>query len=77
MSYVCVATIFSVLVPEGGKAVEKVDNLPVNEASEEDVYDIESLIAELKKLAPVNGRALLLFRDKCGCHVAKLEALGK
>ncbi|KAL9237590.1 hypothetical protein vseg_012119 [Gypsophila vaccaria] len=34
--------------------------------------DYECLRAELRKMAPPNGRAVLLFRSKCGCPVAKL-----
>ncbi|XP_074382039.1 uncharacterized protein LOC141723964 [Apium graveolens] len=60
----------------GGKDVEEVDNLPVKHASEEDDFDIEVLLAELKKRAPANGRGVYLFTDKCGCRVAKLEAWG-
>lgn len=61
----------------GGKDVEDVDNLPCKEASEEEDFDVECLMDELRKFAPVNGRALYLFRDNCGCRVAKLEAWGK
>ncbi|KAJ3676312.1 hypothetical protein LUZ60_003724 [Juncus effusus] len=38
--------------------------------------DYECLRAELRKMAPVNGRAVLLFRSRCGCPLAKLEAFG-
>ncbi|KAG6758929.1 hypothetical protein POTOM_035392 [Populus tomentosa] len=38
--------------------------------------DYECLRAELRKMAPPNGRAVLLFRSKCGCPVAKLEGWG-
>ncbi|PIA24763.1 hypothetical protein AQUCO_35100001v1 [Aquilegia coerulea] len=38
--------------------------------------DYECLRSELRKMAPPNGRAVLLFRAKCGCPVAKLEAWG-
>uniref|UniRef100_A0A6N2KNX2 Uncharacterized protein n=1 Tax=Salix viminalis TaxID=40686 RepID=A0A6N2KNX2_SALVM len=38
--------------------------------------DYECLRAELRKMAPPNGRAILLFRAKCGCPVAKLEGWG-
>jgi len=27
-------------------------------------------------MAPPNGRAVLLFRNRCGCPVAKLEGWG-
>ncbi|KAK3189947.1 hypothetical protein Dsin_029508 [Dipteronia sinensis] len=38
--------------------------------------DYECLRAELRKMAPPNGRAVLLFRARCGCPVAKLEGWG-
>ncbi|KAJ0243549.1 hypothetical protein HA466_0195910 [Hirschfeldia incana] len=34
------------------------------------------LEAELKKMAPINGRAVLVFRAKCGCSVGRLEVPG-
>ncbi|CAN6864968.1 unnamed protein product [Brassica oleracea] len=34
------------------------------------------LEAELKKMAPINGRAVLVFREKCGCSVGRLEVPG-
>jgi hypothetical protein len=38
--------------------------------------DYECLRAELRRMAPLNGRAVLLFRNRCGCPVAKLEGWG-
>ncbi|KAL0332082.1 UNVERIFIED_CONTAM: hypothetical protein Scaly_2109700 [Sesamum calycinum] len=34
------------------------------------------LEAELKKMAPPNGRAVLVFRARCGCSVGRMEVLG-
>lgn len=34
------------------------------------------LEAELKKVAPDNGRAILILRARCGCSVGKLEVPG-
>lgn len=34
------------------------------------------LEAELKKMAPINGRAILVLRGKCGCSVGRLEVPG-
>jgi hypothetical protein len=34
------------------------------------------LEAELKKMAPPNGRAVLVFRERCGCPVARIEIPG-
>nr|XP_043624958.1 uncharacterized protein At5g19025 [Erigeron canadensis] len=52
-----------------------VDDLPWKGGSETNP-DYECLRSELRKMAPVNGRAVLLFRLKCGCPVAKLEGWG-
>ncbi|XP_076925332.1 uncharacterized protein At5g19025-like [Bidens hawaiensis] len=54
---------------------EAVDELPWKGGSEANP-DYECLRTELRKMAPVNGRAVLLFRLKCGCPVAKLEGWG-
>lgn len=34
------------------------------------------LEAELKKIAPPNGRAVLIFRARCGCSVGRMEVPG-
>ncbi|KAL1824503.1 hypothetical protein DCAR_0312582 [Daucus carota subsp. sativus] len=34
------------------------------------------LEAELKKMAPLNGRAVLVFRARCGCSVGRMEVPG-
>ncbi|KAK7316350.1 hypothetical protein VNO77_35319 [Canavalia gladiata] len=36
----------------------------------------KELEAELKKMAPPNGRAVLVLRARCGCSVGRLEVLG-
>eukprot|EP01018_Ginkgo_biloba_P026409 Gb_24596 [translate_table: standard] len=36
----------------------------------------KELQTELRRMAPPNGRAVLLFRAPCGCPIAKLEAWG-
>lgn len=38
--------------------------------------DYECLTSELRKMAPTNGRAVLLFRARCGCPIAKLVGWG-
>ncbi|KAI3716482.1 hypothetical protein L1987_67393 [Smallanthus sonchifolius] len=38
--------------------------------------DHKELEAELKKMAPVNGRTVLIFRAPCGCPAGKLEVWG-
>ncbi|KAL6563439.1 hypothetical protein OROGR_002398 [Orobanche gracilis] len=38
--------------------------------------DLEELEAELKKMAPVNGRTVLIFRSPCGCPAGRLEVWG-
>ncbi|KAG5554812.1 hypothetical protein RHGRI_012392 [Rhododendron griersonianum] len=56
----------------GSRAVREIDELPWKGGSEGNP-DYECLRAELRKMAPPNGRAVLLFRAKCGCPIAKLE----
>ncbi|KAK6129258.1 hypothetical protein DH2020_036967 [Rehmannia glutinosa] len=34
------------------------------------------LEGELKKMAPPNGRAILVFRGRCGCSVGRMEVFG-
>ncbi|KAI4311232.1 hypothetical protein MLD38_036142 [Melastoma candidum] len=59
-----------------GKApVEAVERLPWKGGTENNP-NYECLRAELRKMAPVNGRAVLLFREKCGCPIAKLVGWG-
>lgn len=38
--------------------------------------DHKELEAELKKMAPVNGRTVLIFRAPCGCPVGRMEVWG-
>lgn len=57
------------------EAKKEIDDLPWKGGAEGNP-DYQCLIKELRRLAPTNGRAVLLFRAKCGCAVAKLEAWG-
>lgn len=36
----------------------------------------KELEAELKRMAPLNGRAVLIFRGRCGCSVGTMEVPG-
>ncbi|XP_006827280.2 uncharacterized protein At5g19025 [Amborella trichopoda] len=38
--------------------------------------DHKELENELRKLAPPNGRAVLIFRAKCGCPIGRMQAWG-
>ncbi|CAA0834777.1 Ribosomal protein L34e superfamily protein [Striga hermonthica] len=60
---------------ERSKAVRDVNALPWKGGSE-DNPDYECLRVELRKMAPPNGRAVLLFCLRCGCPVSKLEGRG-
>ncbi|KAG8373027.1 hypothetical protein BUALT_Bualt12G0128200 [Buddleja alternifolia] len=62
-------------IGDGNKAVRDVNELPWKGGREENP-NYECLRAELRKMAPPNGRAVLLFRLKCGCPVSKLEGWG-
>ncbi|KAK9664842.1 hypothetical protein RND81_14G072800 [Saponaria officinalis] len=59
----------------GGVVANDIEKLPWKGGSESNP-DYECLRAELRKMAPPNGRAVLLFRAKCGCPVAKLVGWG-
>nr|XP_008340908.2 uncharacterized protein At5g19025-like [Malus domestica] len=52
-----------------------IDRLPWKGGSEGNP-DYECLRTELRRMAPTNGRAVLLFRAPCGCPVAKLKGWG-
>ncbi|CAL0334621.1 unnamed protein product [Lupinus luteus] len=58
-----------------GSGFGEIDKLPWKGGSEGNP-DYECLRAELRKMAPPNGRAVLLFRSPCGCPIAKLEGWG-
>ncbi|KAJ0977569.1 hypothetical protein J5N97_013043 [Dioscorea zingiberensis] len=53
-----------------------IDELPWKGGQGGNNPDYERLRAELRRMAPPNGRAVLLFRLRCGCPVSKLEAWG-
>ncbi|ERN12374.1 hypothetical protein AMTR_s00025p00105600 [Amborella trichopoda] len=57
------------------KLSSRIDDLPLKGGVELRA-EYEFLQFELKKMAPPNGKAVLLFRAPCGCPVSKLEALG-
>lgn len=63
------------VVESGSSRGKEIDQLPWKGGSESNPH-YECLRAELRKMAPVNGRAVLLFRLRCGCPVAKLEGRG-
>ncbi|KAK7292372.1 hypothetical protein RIF29_08150 [Crotalaria pallida] len=56
-------------------ANDDIDRLPWK-GGKEGNPDYECLTSELRKMAPTNGRAVLLFRARCGCPIAKLEGWG-
>lgn len=39
-------------------------------------HDHKELEAELRRMAPPNGRAVLVFRLPCGCPTARMEVWG-
>ncbi|XP_074382031.1 uncharacterized protein At5g19025-like [Apium graveolens] len=55
------------------KEVMQVDKLPLYEEFYADLSS-EDFITEFKKVAPLNGRAVVLFKATCGCPYAKIEA---
>lgn len=38
--------------------------------------DHKELEAELRKMAPLNGRTVLIFRSPCGCPKGRMEVWG-
>ncbi|KAK9137163.1 hypothetical protein Sjap_007757 [Stephania japonica] len=58
-----------------GSGGREIDDLPWKGGSEGNP-DYECFRAELRKMAPPSGRAVLLFRASCGCPLAKLQAWG-
>ncbi|XP_074565996.1 uncharacterized protein At5g19025-like [Curcuma longa] len=57
-------------------AWKEIDDLPWKGEQQGNNPDYECLRVELRRMAPSNGRAVLLFRARCGCPLAKLEAWG-
>ncbi|XP_042436115.1 uncharacterized protein At5g19025-like isoform X1 [Zingiber officinale] len=57
-------------------AWKEIDDLPWKGGQQGNNPDYECLRVELRRMAPSNGRAVLLFRARCGCPLAKLEAWG-
>ncbi|KAG4960173.1 hypothetical protein AAZX31_13G191400 [Glycine max] len=66
---------FDLQIQRFGSSSAEIDKLPWKGGTEANP-DYDCLRSELRKMAPPNGRALLLFRAPCGCPVAKLEASG-
>ncbi|XP_075493853.1 uncharacterized protein LOC142531560 isoform X1 [Primulina tabacum] len=65
---------------ETGEHVKKA-NYPAKNAIKKGLFELprdhhRELEAELKKLAPANGRAVLVFRARCGCSVGRMEVPG-
>ncbi|XP_057768754.1 uncharacterized protein At5g19025-like [Salvia miltiorrhiza] len=63
-------------------AVSKSNNLQRSAASyKKGLFELprdhhRELEAELKKMAPPNGRAVLVFRARCGCSLGRMEVPG-
>lgn len=59
----------------------KKSNLQPKSALKKGLFELprdhhRELEAELKKMAPPNGRAVLIFRARCGCSVGRMEVPG-
>lgn len=57
------------------KVVRDINDLPWKSDMEDHPY-YNRLLNELKKMAPPSGRAVLIFRSKCGCPISKIESWG-
>ncbi|XP_042373662.1 uncharacterized protein At5g19025-like isoform X1 [Zingiber officinale] len=62
--------------PVQSTAWKGIDDLPWKGGQQGNNPDYECLRAELRRMAPPNGRAVLLFRARCGCPLSKLEGWG-
>ncbi|CAN8269607.1 unnamed protein product [Cochlearia groenlandica] len=71
----CVRSSSSSGSSSSSSSSKEIDRLPWKGGSESN-SDYECLRSELRRMAPINGRAVLLFRSRCGCPVAKLEGWG-
>ncbi|CAA0820255.1 Ribosomal protein L34e superfamily protein [Striga hermonthica] len=62
--------------PEFDVRLETEDNS--NKSLQKELYEVhhKELEADLKKMAPPNGRAVLVFRTRCGCSVGRMEVMG-
>ncbi|GER35820.1 ribosomal protein L34e superfamily protein [Striga asiatica] len=64
--------------PEFNVQLETEENLNSNKLLQKELYEVhhKELEAEFKKMAPPNGRAVLVFRARCGCSVGRMEVMG-
>ncbi|KMZ70944.1 Ribosomal protein L34e superfamily protein [Zostera marina] len=65
-----------VIVEEEEEVWREIADLPWKGGGVGDNPDYECVRKELRRMAPSNGRAVLLFRARCGCPLAKLEGWG-
>ncbi|CAK9142508.1 unnamed protein product [Ilex paraguariensis] len=66
---------------ETAECVKSNPNSVANDAVKKGLFELprdhhRELEAELKKMAPPNGRAVLVFRARCGCSVGRMEVPG-
>ncbi|KAH1092214.1 hypothetical protein J1N35_019471 [Gossypium stocksii] len=67
--------------PIGNEECVKNSNTLVKDGAKRGLFELppdhhKELETELKKMAPVNGRAVLVFQARCGCSVGRLEVPG-
>lgn len=65
-----------VILEEEEEVWREIADLPWKGGGVGDNPDYECVRKELRRIAPSNGRAVLLFRARCGCPLAKLEGWG-
>lgn len=61
---------------ESEQCVKYMPPLPIVQPLDLGQQDLEELEAELKKMAPPNGRTVLIFRSPCGCPSGRMEVWG-
>ncbi|KAI0494631.1 hypothetical protein KFK09_024772 [Dendrobium nobile] len=75
------ATEFDIKI-ETEDCLKKLLNSPGGDGGDKGFFELgedynRELAAELKKMAPLNGRAVLIFRAKCGCSAGRLVVWGQ
>ncbi|XP_019053440.1 PREDICTED: uncharacterized protein At5g19025 [Nelumbo nucifera] len=69
----CVKNSTSSLVKDRSSSSSSRSSKGLFELAQDHHRELES---ELRKMAPPNGRAVLVFRARCGCSVGRMEVLG-
>lgn len=66
---------------ETEECLKNSSGLSTNDGGKNGLFELprdhhKELEAELKKMAPLNGRAVIVFRARCGCCIGRMEVPG-